>query len=174
MIEKIERTLLIICVFALCVSFWFIKGGGGGDTNGSVRVDTLIQERVDTIHMTHTVTKYRPIPSKADTIYIEDNEVAQHIRKTYESDSSYVDTTCTPPATVEYHLMIVTDNNDVDSIGLRFNVDYPKVTQTQTITREITKYKKKHFNYGIQTGVGYGLLNKKPDLYVGFGVQYNF
>lgn len=147
------------------------------DSQPTIKVDTLFQERIDTIHLTHTVTKYKPQPIKTDTVFIADtisDEVAQHIQKTYECDSSYTDTTCLPSTRVDYHLYVRTDNYDIDSVALKFNVDYPKVTQTQTITKEITKYKKKHFNYGIQTGVGYGVFNKKPDLYIGFGVQYNF
>ena len=139
-----------------------------------VETDTVFQERIDTIHLTHTVTRYRPLPTRTDTIFVTDaqtQEVAQHIKKTYEVDSLHIDTTCTPPASVNYHLLVRTDNYDVDSIALRFNVDYPKIIQTQTITKTVTR--KKHWNYGIQTGFGYGVYNRKPDLYIGVGVQYH-
>ena len=139
-----------------------------------VETDTVFQERIDTIHLTHTVTRYRPQPTRTDTIFVTDaqtQEVAQHIKKTYEVDSLHIDTTCTPPASVNYHLLVRTDNYDVDSIALRFNVDYPKIIQTQTITKTVTR--KKHWNYGIQTGFGYGIYNRKPDLYIGVGIQYN-
>ena len=121
------------------------------------------------------MTKYKPQPTRTDTIFIADtftNEVAQHIQKTYEVDSLYKDTTCIPPASVNYHLFVRTYDNDVDSIGLKFNVDYPRITETQTITKTITK--KKHWGYGVQTGLGYGIFNRKPDLYIGFGITYNF
>lgn len=140
-----------------------------------IKVDTVFQERIDTIHLTHTVTKYKPQPTKTDTIFIADtisDEVAQHIQKTYECNSSYTDTTCLPSARVDYCLFIRTDDYDIDSVALKFNVDYPKVTQTQTITKSITK--KKHWGYGLQTGFGYGIFNRKPDLYIGMGVTYNF
>lgn len=139
-----------------------------------VETDTVFQERIDTIHITHTVTRYRPQQTRTDTIFVTDTqtqEVAQHIKKTYEVDSLHIDTTCIPPASVNYHLLVRTDNYDVDSIALRFNVDYPKITQTQTITKTVTK--KKRWNYGIQTGIGYGIYNRKPDLYIGVGVNYN-
>lgn len=139
-----------------------------------VETDTVFQERIDTIHLTHTVTRYRPQPTRTDTIFVTDaqtQEVAQHIKKTYEVDSLHIDTTCTPPASVNYHLLVRTDNYDIDSIALRFNVDYPKIIQTQTITKTVTK--KKRWNYGIQTGFGYGIYNRKPDLYIGVGLQYN-
>lgn len=139
-----------------------------------VETDTVFQERIDTMHITHTVTRYRPQPTRTDTIFVTDTqtqEVAQHIKKTYEVDSLQIDTTSKPHGMVSYHLLVRTDNYDVDSIALRFNVDYPKITQTQTITKTITK--KKHWNYGIQTGIGYGIYNRKPDLYIGVGFQYN-
>lgn len=151
------------------------KSDGIIDIQPTTKVDTVFQQRIDTIHLTHTVTKYRPQPTKTDTIFITDtisNEVAQHIQKTYEVDSLYKDTTCIPPASVNYHLFVRTDNYDVDSIELKFNVDYPRITETQTITKTITK--KKHWGYGIQTGFGYGIFNRKPDLYIGMGITYNF
>ena len=139
-----------------------------------VETDTVFQEHIDTIHITHTVTRYRPQPTRTDTIFITDaqtQEVAQHIKKTYEVDSLHIDTTCIPPASVNYHLLVRTDNYDIDSIALRFNVDYPKIIQTQTITKTVTR--KKRWNYGIQTGFGYGVYNRKPDLYIGVGINYN-
>lgn len=172
---------ILISVSVICVLTFILgrcsKADSVIDSQPTIKVDTLFQERIDTIHLTHTVTKYKPQPTKADTIFIADTqtqEVAQHIQKTYEVDSLYKDTTCTPPASVNYHLLVRTDNYDVDSIGLKFNVDYPRITQTQTITKEITKYKKKHFTWGVQTGFGYGIINRKPDLYIGMGAQYNF
>lgn len=139
-----------------------------------VETDTVFQERIDTVHLNHTVTRYRPQPARTDTIFVTDTqtqEVAQHIKKTYEVDSLQIDTTSKPHGMVSYHLLVRTDNYDIDSIALRFNVDYPKIIQTQTITKTVTK--KKHWNYGIQTGIGYGVYNRKPDLYIGVGLQYN-
>ena len=173
-----NNIFLVISVSAICVLAFIMGRRSKADSvidSQPIKVDTLFQERIDTIHLTHTVTKYKPQPTKTDTIFIEDTqtqEVVQHIQKTYEVDSLYKDTTCIPPASVNYHLLVRTDNYDVDSIGLKFNVDYPRITETQTIIKTITK--KKHWGYGVQTGFGYGILNRKPDLYIGMGVQYNF
>ena len=165
----------MIGVSVICIVLSMVMGKcSKTEIQTKVETDTVFQERIDTIHLTHTVTRYRPQPTRTDTIFITDaqtQEVAQHIKKTYEVDSLHIDTTCIPPASVNYHLLVRTDNYDVDSIALRFNVDYPKITQTQTITKTVTK--KKHWNYGIQTGFGYGIYNRKPDLYIGVGVQYN-
>ena len=166
---------MLIGVSVICILLSMVMGKcSRTEIQTKVETDTVFQERIDTIHITHTVTRYRPQPTRTDTIFVTDTqtqEVAQHIKKTYEVDSLHIDTTCIPPASVNYHLLVRTDNYDVDSIALRFNVDYPKIIQTQTITKTITK--KKHWNYGIQTGFGYGVYNRKPDLYIGVGIQYN-
>ena len=166
---------IMIGVSVICILLSMLMGKcSKTEIQTKVETDTVFQERIDTIHLTHTVTRYRPQPTRTDTIFITDaqtQEVAQHIKKTYEVDSLHIDTTCIPPASVNYHLLVRTDNYDVDSIALRFNVNYPKITQTQTITKTVTR--KKHWNYGIQTGFGYGVYNRKPDLYIGVGIQYN-
>ena len=166
---------ILIGVSVICILLSMTMGKcSRTEIQTKVETDTVFQERIDTMHITHTVTRYRPQPTRTDTIFVTDTqtqEVAQHIKKTYEVDSLHIDTTCTPPASVNYHLLVRTDNYDVDSIALRFNVDYPKIIQTQTITKTVTK--KKRWNYGIQTGFGYGIYNRKPDLYIGVGIQYN-
>ena len=173
-----NNIFLLISVSVICVLAFILGRCSKSDSvikSQQINVDTIFQERIDTIHLTHTVTKYKPQPTITDTIYRTDtftNEVAQHIQKTYEVDSLYKDTTCIPPASVNYHLLVRTYDNDVDSIGLKFNVDYPRITETQTITKTTTK--KKHWGYGVQTGFGYGIFNRKPDLYIGLGVTYNF
>ena len=166
---------IMIGVSVICILLSMLMGKcSKTEIQTKVETDTVFQEHIDTIHLIHTVTRYRPQPTRTDTIFITDaqtQEVAQHIKKTYEVDSLHIDTTCIPPASVNYHLLVRTDNYDVDSIALRFNVDYPKITQTQTITKTVTR--KKHWNYGIQTGLGYGVYNRKPDLYIGVGINYN-
>ena len=166
---------MLIGVSVICILLSMTMGKcSRTEIQTKVETDTVFQERIDTVHLTHTVTRYRPQPTRTDTIFVTDTqtqEVAQHIKKTYEVDSLQIDTTSTPHGMVSYHLLVRTDNYDVDSIALRFNVDYPKITQTQTITKTVTK--KKRWNYGIQTGFGYGIYNRKPDLYIGVGFQYN-
>lgn len=166
---------MLIGVSVICILLSMTMGKcSRTEIQTKVETDTVFQERIDTIHLTHTVTRYRPQPTRTDTIFVTDTqtqEVAQHIKKTYEVDSLQIDTTSKPHGMVSYHLLVRTDNYDVDSIALRFNVDYPKIIQTQTITKTVTK--KKHWNYGIQTGFGYGIYNRKPDLYIGLGIQYN-
>lgn len=166
---------ILIGVSVICILLSMTMGKcSRTEIQTKVETDTVFQERIDTMHITHTVTRYRPQPTRTDTIFVTDaqtQEVAQHIKKTYEVDSLQIDTTSKPHGMVSYHLLVRTDNYDIDSIALRFNVDYPKIIQTQTITKTITR--KKRWNYGIQTGIGYGIYYRKPDLYIGVGLQYN-
>lgn len=177
MIERIEKLLFIGCAIALCVGVLTHNCRKNVPQETIIKTDTIYQEHIDTITLEHTVTISKPSPVRVDTVHIHDtltNEVVQHIKKTYESDGSHEDTTCIPPARVDYHIMVRTDNNDVDTVGLSFKVDYPRITEYKTIVKETTRYKTKHWGYGVHTGVGYGLFNRKPDLYVGVGLHYNF
>ena len=52
-------------------------------------------------------------------------------------------------------------------------------TDTITYTNEIIKNvyikkKQSHFTHGISLGFGYGFINRKPDLFLGYSIQYNF
>ena len=74
-----------------------------------------------------------------------------------------------------------TDNYDITIQSVK--MDWYKLnihkTDTITYTKEIiknvyTKPKKQHFTHGIQVGLGWGVWNRKPDLFIGYGIQYNF
>lgn len=96
----------VICILLSMMVGKCSKDNSVRDGEQTVKVDTVSQVRIDTIHLTHTVTRYRPQPTRTDTIFVTDTqtqEVAQHIKKTYEVDSLHIDTTCTPPASVNYH-----------------------------------------------------------------------
>jgi len=81
-----------------------------------------------------------------------------------------------------------------DSIGFNFQLSdtftivnkklYDDVYQTyissksQSPIEPLVVFKKKNsfwsnFHFGPQVGVGYGFINKKPDIYLGIGAQYN-
>jgi hypothetical protein len=54
-------------------------------------------------------------------------------------------------------------------------IKYPQITKTIVDTVKFTKYlDKKGFSHGISAGFGYGMINGKFDVYVGYGVQFRF
>lgn len=174
-IDFIEKIIMALLILLLTLSMWKHENAMKNRGEETIHTDTVFNERIDTVTLEHTVTRYKPTATRVDTIYQTDtisNEAERHISKVYEESGSYQDTTCIPSASVDYSLMIRTRDYDVDSIGLSFKVDYPKVTETKTITN--TVYRKRHLTHGIQLGVGYGIVNKRPDVFVGYGFQYNF
>lgn len=46
-------------------------------------------------------------------------------------------------------------------------ITYPTVSEKWTVTKPV-----RHWSVGVQAGYGYGITNKKPDLYIGLGVGY--
>lgn len=48
------------------------------------------------------------------------------------------------------------------------------ITLYETIKQPIYITKEKKFQHGISVGLGYGLINKKPDLFLGYSVIYKF
>lgn len=135
----------------------------------NMETKTTIVEKHDTITVCDTLYIESPKPAeviktkeyikvpveviKNDTVFVE----LEKTEKTYKDDSTY----------------------ECKISGVEPNLDYIKVfpkttiiTNEKVITNTITK--KSHFNWGIQTGLGYGVINKKLDVFVGMGAQYNF
>lgn len=98
---------MLIGVSVICILLSMTMGKcSKTEIKTKVETDTVFQEHIDTIHITHTVTRYRPQPTRTDTIFVTDTqtqEVAQHIKKTYEVDSLQIDTTSKPHGRVSYH-----------------------------------------------------------------------
>ncbi len=46
-------------------------------------------------------------------------------------------------------------------------ITYPTVTEKRTVIKSARRW-----SVGVQAGYGYGIMNKKPDLYIGLGVGY--
>ena len=117
--------------------------------------DTIVEYkyRTDTIYNTKTNTEYKYIAIN-DTVYIENKP------------EIYKD------STENYDITI----NAVKLNNYQLNIHH---TDTITFTKEIiknvyTKPKKHHLNHGITLGVGYGVWNQKPDLFIGYSVMYSF
>lgn len=132
---------------------------------GQNSIKPSIIEKVDTITRIDTIVAYKPIH---DTIYL-----TEYIIDTlYATDSSKVE------VNIPIETKIYKDSTYECKIsGYKANLDEIKV-----FPKEVTIYKEKtleiknkpHFQWGIQGGVGYGMINKKPDVYIGIGLSYNF
>lgn len=127
------------------------------------RTDTLWMTKTDTLPIVFTeyVTQYVKIP-----VHVSDSVTDQRdsvelevVQRSYTDDTTYTAWV----SGIKYD-----DWPRLDSVSVR----------QRTIIRERevirTKERKRPLTYGVQAGVGYGLLNRQPDAFIGVGIQYNF
>lgn len=119
------------------------------------KTDTIIDYiyKTDTIYNTKTNTEYKYITIN-DTAYIENKP------EIYKDSTDNYDITIKSVKMDWYKL----------NIHKRDTITYAK----EIIKNVYTKPKKQHFNHGISFGVGYGVWNQKPDLFIGYSVMYSF
>ena len=118
------------------------------------KTDTIIDYmyKTDTIYNTKTNTEYKYI-TKNDTVYIENKP------------EIYKDSTDNYDITIQ----------SVKMDWYKLNIHHrDTITYTKEIIKNVYNKKKQHFNHGITLGVGYGVWNQKPDLFIGYSVMYSF
>lgn len=161
--------LLLLCI----VGGFFVgrctAGGGGVDVIEKVDTiethDTLWQTKTDTLPVVHNevVTHYIKVPvltpQDSTSSNNRDSISMEVVQRTYSDDSTY---------TAWVSGVKIEDLPKLDSISVR--------QRTIISEREIIKTikQRKPLTYGLQAGAGYGLINNCPDVYIGFGVQWNF
>ena len=119
------------------------------------KTDTIVEYKykTDTIYNTKTNTEYKYITIN-DTAYIENKP------EIYKDSTDNYDITIQSVKMDWYKL----------NIHKRDTITYSK----EIIKNVYTKPKKQHLNHGITLGVGYGVWNQKPDLFIGYSVMYSF
>lgn len=115
--------------------------------------DTVIQWKydTDTIYMTNTRIEYETKVIN-DTVWINDEPVT-----TTDSTSNYV----------------------IDINAVKLNWYRLRMMRNDTITMNTTTVKtisspRSGFYYGLGVGAGYGIVNRKPDIFVGGMIGYRF
>lgn len=142
-------------LLALSITFQYLYHSNRNSTKDSLKTDTVTITKIDTVTVIKPVIQYRYITQViTDTLYNTDS-VLVPVQIPIET-KIYQDTT--------YRVVVSGYRASLDTIQV-----YPIHTYT-TITNIITKQKR--FNIGVQAGIGYGCFNKKPDVYLGFGVSY--
>lgn len=135
--------------------------------------DTIVKVHYDTVY--HTVFKVVEKPKvvnktiiKYDTIFqSKDTSIALPIVRKYHKDTIFF----TENDTAIIETTIVGINPSIE----RINMLLKKRQINQTTEKTIIQYKKqKGFYIAPNIGVGYGVINKKPDLYIGVGIGYKF
>lgn len=115
--------------------------------------DTVIQWKydTDTIYMTNTRVEYETKVIN-DTVWINDEPVT-----TTDSTSNYI----------------------IDINAVKLNWYRLRMMKNDTITMNTTTVKtisppRSGFYYGLGVGAGYGIVNRKPDIFVGGMIGYQF
>lgn len=117
------------------------------------KTDTIIQTKLKTDTIYFNDIQYKTINVR-DTVWIE------------AKNREYKD------STEDYDITInaVKLNNYQLNIHKRDSITYTK----EIIKNVYTKKKQNRFTHGISLGFGYGFINRKPDLFLGYSIQYNF
>lgn len=169
--KKISLFILLLLLYFLILFLNYkafnVSTSEGVDTVYTTVTDTVFHK--DTVRLINLVPKY-VVQTKRDTVYTKDgNEV--HL---LEENKLYQDTIISDKDTAELQIFTSGINTKINAVNL--NLKKSEVIKTNTI--EVTKFIKEpkkfkdRFHFSPQVGVGYGLVNKKPDLYVGFGVSF--
>lgn len=172
--DKLHKILLIIAILFMVVSWVTLYCEK--TSNNVEKIDTVFQTKTDTIFRDTTITIKELVPKiivkkKVDTLYTEKGDTVQ---LTTES-KRYDETIINEADTADISVYTTGINTQVDSVALKLKTHTNVITNTIEITKYIEKKKTfwDRFHFGIQGGVGYGLTQKKVDVYLGLGGSFD-
>lgn len=158
--KKLIYILSILLIISLSLNIHYYNKGRSSDYKLEKEYitvqkrDTIVEYKysTDTIYNTKTNTEYKYITIN-DTAYIE------------SKPEIYKDSTDNYDITIQ----------SVKMDWYKLNIHHrDTITYTKEIIKNVYNKKKQHFNHGITLGVGYGVWNQKPDLFIGYSVMYSF
>lgn len=155
----------VICAIALIVLGYYC-----GKTKTNIKeIDTVTV--TDTCWRDTTITEKELVPTyiikkKVDTVYTKQGDTLNLITESKRYDRSLVSSkdTC--------DLQIFTSGVNTSLDSLKWRLKTHTVTNTVEITKYIQKNKtiKDRIHIEPQIGIGYGLINKRVDVYAGVGL----
>lgn len=164
--KNLILTLAIaVLVLGVCNYAQYTRNAVRDDFREKLVIDTVYVETTDTTPRIEKeiVTKYIKIPVPVDSGNIDtcsaDSVELPVVQRTYTDDSTY---------TAYVSGVEVDSFPRLDSI----RVSMRTIIKEHEIERTITK--KQPITWGLQFGSGYGIITKQPDIYIGFGIQWNF
>lgn len=168
-LKDLFTTILLLAILSLLVGLFFYRCENVPPTYIE-RTDTLIL--ADTAYIKDTLVIENPIPKyieilKVDTFYTENGDTVPLATE----NKIFNDTLCNQNDSIILESSITCINPTLDYI----KADWRRQEITNVV--EITKYikeKPKKFSISPQLGAGYGIFNKRPDIWIGIGINYNF
>lgn len=164
-------TLAILSIFYVNDNYnikdWF---------NNTQKTDTVFSTKTDTLWKDTTIIEKEFVPKtivkiKTDTLFKENGDTIQLITESKRFDKSIV----SDKDTVDVEIYTSGINTSLDSLKMRFKTHREIVTNTVEVTKYVKERKRfiDRFHIQPQVGVGYGVLNKKFDTYVGVGIGFD-
>lgn len=124
---------------------------------------------VEYIHTRDTVIKWK---YDTDTIYIKGKDKIKYETKVI-NDTVWIKDE--PVTTTDSTSNYVIDINAVKLNWYRLRMmKNDTITINTTTVKTINSPSKGGFYYGLGVGAGYGFINRKPDIFVGFTLGYRF
>lgn len=161
---KSNKLLIYIIIILILSNLFFIFKYNNILYNKN-NIDTVEIVKVDSFIKKDTITKWYPKPVKIeikDTIYLPIDSIKA------EGDSILLPREIKTYEDSTYRAVVSGYKPQLDTLMV-----FPKTTYI--VTEKVREIEKKDwFNWGLQLGVGYGLVHRKPDIYVGIGGQINF
>ena len=150
-ITTILLTVISVILFVLTVHYY---NNQQIEYRETVKNDTIIIKSIDTIKIEKNNIIYRDVHI-LDTIFVEDTAL-------FVEQKVYCDSLST--------IYISGVNPELDSIEYRIPKDTVQIyTEKIQTVKEKDNFFKNRFVVTAGVYAGYGLLNKKPDIYVGLG-----
>lgn len=171
---------LIFTSIAICfiiLGFFYLDRSGYFDPMKEViKADTVFTTKTDTLWKDTTIVEKEIVPkiivkTKIDTLFKENGETVQLITESKRFDKRLINNKDT--ADVQVYTSGI--NTSLDSLKMRLKTHREIVTNTVEVTKYVNNRKRfiDRFHIQPQVGVGYGVLNKKFDTYVGVGIGFD-
>lgn len=165
----IKKSVIFIA-FILCCVVCFFAGRCVGNRDNIIKGDTIIY--TDTVFKTDTLKYDKPVPVDNFNIKVIHDTLPAVVsgdNSLIAGDSVVVEVPITAKVYEDstYKAFLSGYRASLDSIWV-----FP-TTKTITTVREVFK-KPKRFSLGIQGGLGYGIISKKFEPYIGFGLSVRF
>ena len=144
--------------------------------NNTQKTDTVFSTKTDTLWKDTTIIEKEFVPktivkTKTDTLFKANGDTIQLITESKRFDKTIL----SGKDTADVQVYTSGINTSLDSLKMRLKTHSEIVTNTVEVTKYVKERKRfiDRFHIQPQVGVGYGVLNKKFDTYVGVGIGFD-
>lgn len=174
-----SNTLIFISI-AICfiiLGFFYLDRSGYFDPMKEVmKTDTVFTTKTDTLWKDTTIVEKEIIPKyivkkNVDTVYTKEGDTLNLITEAKRFDKRLISN----KDTADIQIYTSGIETSLDSLKMRLKTHREIATNTVEVTKYVKERKKfiNRFHIQPQVGVGYGVLNKKFDTYVGVGIGFD-